>query len=384
MVKKTTRNTQSTGKTGILYLAFELSNTNWKLGFSNGLGQRVRERNVPAGNLEKLQAEILAAKKRFALSDVSTVKSCYEAGRDGFWLHRYLSLQGVENLIVDSSSIEVNRRARRTKSDRLDVQKLASMLIRYHAGERKVWSVVRAPSVEEEDRRQLHRELKGLKKERTRAINRIRGLLANQGVRVKLNRSKSMEWLEQIRLWDGSALSEGLKARLRREWENLQYIGQQILAIERQRRQELKEVNEKKGEDVEKIRRLIKLRGIGMNGSWVLVQEFFGWRKFNNRRQVGALGGLTPTPYASGDTKKDQGISKSGNRYVRGVIVELAWAWLRYQPRSKLTRWYKKRFGNGSSRIRKIGIVALARRLLIDIWQYLEFGVLPEGALLKP
>ena len=384
MVKKTTRNIQFTEKPGILYLAFELSNTTWKLGFSTGLGQRVRERNIPAGNVKKLRAEISAAKKRFELSDVSKVKSCYEAGRDGFWLHRYLCSQGAENLIVDSSSIEVNRRARRAKSDRLDVQKLASMLIRYHTGERKVWSVVRVPSVEEEDRRQLHRELKGLKKERTRAINRIRGLLANQGVRIRSSRPKSMEWLERIRLWDGSTLAEGLKVRLRREWERLQYFREQILVVQRQRRKALKEIHGKKGEEAEKIRRLLKLRGIGMNGSWVLVEEFFGWRKFQNRRQVGALGGLTPTPYASGDTKKEQGISKAGNRYVRGVIVELAWAWLRYQPHSKLTLWYEKRFGHGGKRMRKVGIVALARRLLIDLWQYLEFGVLPEGALLKP
>ena len=141
---------------------------------------------------------------------------------------------------------------------------------------------------------------------------------------------------------------------------------------------------EQKGADVEKVKQLVKLRAIGLNGAWVLVEEFFGWRKFKNRRQVGGLAGLTGTPYNSGQTSREQGISKAGNRYVRGVIVELAWAWLRYQPRSKLARWYNRRFGDGSSRLRKVGIVALARRLLIDLWRYLDFGVLPEGARLKP
>jgi transposase len=383
MSKKTTRSGQSTGKDGFLYLAFELSNSTWKLGFSIGLGQRVRERNVPAGQLEKLQTEIGAAKKRFGLFATANVRSCYEAGRDGFWLHRYLTENGIENLIVDSSSIEVNRRARRAKSDRLDVQKLASMLIRYHSGERKVWSVVRVPSVEEEDRRQLHRELKGLKKERTRGINRIRGLLANQGVRVKWGRQDSAGWLEEIRLWDGTGLPSDLKQRLRREWEHLQYVGKQILAVEGERRQALRETKGEKREDAEKVRRLIKLRAVGPNGAWVLVEEFFGWRKFRNRRELGALAGLAPTPYQSGDMSQEQGVSKAGNRYVRGVIVELAWAWLRYQPRSKLARWYNRRFGSGNTRIRKVGIVALARRLLIDLWRYVEFGVLPEGARLK-
>lgn len=383
MRKKTTRSGQSTVKDGVLYLAFELSNQTWKLGFTIGLGQRARERNLPAGHLEKLQSEIKEAKKRFGLSGTAIVKSCYEAGRDGFWLHRYLTAQGIENLIVDSSSIEVDRRARRAKTDRMDVAKLLNMLIRYDSGEGKVWRVVRAPSVEEEDRRQLHRELKELKKERTRGINRIRGLLANHGVRVKLARSGSMEWLERIRMWDGKGLPNRLKSRLLREWERLQFLGKQILVLEGERRKLVRMATEEKGEDIKQIEQLMGLRGIGLNGSWVLVQEFFSWRQFNNRREVGGLAGLTGTPYDSGGIRREQGISKAGNRYVRGVIVELAWAWLRYQPESKLARWYRQRFGHGSKDLRKIGIVAVSRRLLIDLWRYVEFGVLPEGALLK-
>ena len=153
--------------------------------------------------------------------------------------------------------------------------------------------------------------------------------------------------------------------------------------LEGERRKLLRLEGEQKGQDVKQVEQLVELRGIGLNGAWVLVEEFFGWRKFKNRREVGGLAGLTGTPYNSGGTTREQGISKAGNRYVRGVIVELAWGWLRYQPRSKLARWYNRRFGDGSSQLRKIGIVALARRLLIDLWRYLEFGVLPEGALLK-
>jgi transposase len=383
MTKKTTRRKDSTSKQSALYLAFELSEKKWKLGFTIGLGQRVRERNVKAGELEQLQKEIKAAKERFGLAEKVPVKSCYEAGRDGFWIHRFLIKNGIDNLVVDSSSIEVNRRARRAKTDKMDVQKLANMLIRYYSGERKVWSIVRVPSEEEEDRRQLHRELKDLKKERTRAINRIRGLLANQGIRVTFSLKGSMQWMEQIRLWDGRRLPECLKARLCREWQHWHYVSEQILAVERERRRQLRESKEGEREDFHKIKRLMGLRGIGMNGSWVLVEEFFGWRQFRNRKEVGSLAGLTPTPYQSGDSDREQGISKAGNRRVRATIIELAWAWLRFQPKSKLSRWYNRRFAQGNRRIRKIGIVAAGRKLLIDLWRYLEFGVLPEGALLK-
>jgi transposase len=383
MAKKTTRKQHSTENRNVLYLAFELSERTWKLGFTIGLGQRVRERNIQAGDLRQLQKEIRTAKERFDLPEKAIVRSCYEAGRDGFWIHRYLIRKGIENIIVDSSSIEVNRRARRAKTDKLDVQKLASMLIRHHSGERKLWSIVRVPSVEEEDRRQLHRELKDLKKERTRATNRIKGLLAAQGVRIILTPKTNPQWMERIRLWDGSSLQEGLKVRLQREWQYLQYVSEQILGVERERRRLLREAKDNNREDLKKIQQLMGLRSIGINGSWVLVEEFFGWRKFRNGKEVGSLAGLTPTPYQSGDSDREQGISKAGNRRVRAVIIELAWSWLRFQPESRLTQWYKCRFAFGNKRSRKVGIVAVARKLLIDLWRYLEFGVLPEGALLK-
>jgi transposase len=363
-----------------LYLAFELGKADWKLGFTTGLGQKPRLRTVKARELGTLQDEIRLAKKRFGLPETTTVKSCYEAGRDGFWLHRYLVSQGIENLVVDSASIEVNRRARRAKTDRLDAGKLGTMLIRFHNGEKKVWSVVHVPSVEAEDQRHLHRQLLAFKTDRTRHINRIKGLLAIQGVVLPVARD-FLERVEGVRLWDRSPLPPGLRARLEREYASYQAIERQIGELETERRELIRHSDHPS--DV-MVRNLMKLRGIGENSAWLLVKEFFAWREFRNRREVGSLAGLTPTPYQSGGESREQGISKAGNRPVRAMMIEIAWGWLRYQPESELTLWYQERFAHGSKRMRKVGIVALARKLLIALWRYLETGEIPAGAQLKP
>jgi len=377
MATKATRRRQSTRTR--LHIAFELSLKDWKLAFSTGLAEPPIIRRINAGDVEALVRAVQQAKKKLKLAMKVPVVSCYEAGREGFWLHRYLLSVGIQNIVVDSASIEVNRRMRRAKSDRLDATKLVTMLIRWLAGEKKVWSVVRVPGVRDEDRRHRHRELQTLKRDRTRVINRIKGYLANQGVRLRRFRMLAAE-LEQIRLWDGSPLGAGLVLRLRREWALFEFLHRQILDIEAERRVELEGSRHR---HVEKIRQLMTLRALGKTSSYVLVNEFFGWRKFKNRKQVGALSGLTPTPYQSGDRSREQGISKAGNRQVRGVAIQLAWAWLRYQPRSRLSRWYEKRFARGGKRARKVGIVALARKLLVELWRFLEWGVIPEGAKLK-
>jgi len=376
---ETTRKQDYTGSASILFLAFELGNSTWNLAFSIGLGQKARKRSIRARDLRELSKEVLLAKQKFGLPETTPVTSCYEAGRDGFWLDRYLEKTGVKNHVVDSSSIEVNRKARRAKTDELDVESLLRLLMRYHNGERKVWNVLRVPSPKEEDDRQLHRELSTLKKERTRTINRIKGLLINQGVRLK-RMDLSDKALDAIRLWDGSSLQGGLKRRLMRQWEQLVFLKKQIQTLEGERRSTLKGSKEKA---VEQMRQLATLRSIGSNRAWLLVREFYGWRDFKNRRQVGSLSGLVPSPYNSGDSKREQGISKAGNRHVRGAAVELAWSWVRFQPESKLTRWFIARFHSGGKRARKIGIVALARRLLIELWRFLKTGALPEGARLK-
>jgi transposase len=360
----------------VLYVAFELSWTSWKLAFTVGAGQPPRIRTVPARDIGSVMREIKKAKHRFGLSEDAQVLSCFEAGRDGFWLHRFLLHEGVENIVVDSASIEVNRRKRRAKSDRLDAVKLVSMLIRWHNGEKKVWAVVNVPTVTDEDRRQLHRELIELKGQRTEHVNRIKGLLAGLGLSIVVD-IKLPERLEKLRQWDGAGVPPALRQRILREFERWQLVGRQIAELEAER---AKRIREDPSPEVEKVRRLMSLKGMGENGSWLLVWEFFSWRLIRNRRELASLAGLTPTPYDSGGTRSEQGISKAGNRRVRWMMVELAWGWLRYQPNSELSQWYRRRFGQGNTRLRKVGIVALARKLLIALWKYVETGEVPAGA----
>ena len=374
-----TTTTRTAHRTATLYLAFELGNGTWRLGFTTGSGQKARQRTVPARDGQAVLGEIDAAKKRFGLPAVSRVVSCYEAGRDGFWLHRFLEAKGIENRVVDSSSIEVNRRERRAKTDRMDTVRLLALLMRYEAGERSAWNVVRVPSDAEEDGRQLHRELLTAKRDRTRVTNRIRGLLANQGLEIDLKRDVVAQ-LRSLRRWDGSALPAGLRRRLEREWEKAQFFTQQIQALLGERRKLIRE-----GADpaMAMVLQLAHLKGVGIESAWLHTMEFFGWREFENGRQIGSLAGLTPTPHQSGDLRRELGIDKAGNRRVRWMAIEGAWAWLRFQPQSALSQWYEERFARGGPRMRKIGIVALARKLLIALWRYLETGILPEGAELK-
>jgi transposase len=372
-----THATDPTRPTGpVLYLAFELGWNSWKLAFTIGAGQKPRLRSLPARSLVGLGLEIKRAKERFGLPADAPVISCYEAGRDGFWLHRYLIHQGVQNLVVDSASIEVNRRKRRAKSDRLDAVKLVSMLIRWHQGEQRVWSVVRVPAVEDEDHRQFHRDLIRLKAERTGHDNRIKGLLAGLGLSVVID-GEFPERVERLRQWDGSKVPPGLHQCLLREFERRRLVGRQIRDLEAQRR---KGIRDEDDPQMDQVRRLLRLRGIGPNTAWLLVREVFGWRRIKNRRELASLAGLTPSPYDSGETRREQGISKAGNRRVRWMMIELAWLWLQYQPNSELSRWFRERFGRGNSRVRKTGIVAGARKLLIALWKYLETGEVPAGA----
>lgn len=362
----------------VMFLAFELSAKKWKVGTTIGIGQKPRERSIDAGDLEGLLKEIAEAKARFGLPADARVVSCYEAGRDGFWLDRWLRKQKIENVVIDPASVHVDRRKRKAKTDRLDLGKLLRTLIRWYDGEPKMWSVVQVPSVEDEDDRQLHRELQSLKKEQTRHVNRIKSLLVSQGVKVAI-RKNFVEMLKRCRLWDGSSLPGHLAGRLEREYQRLEMVRQQILQLEAERREALKAST---NVNVEKVRQMKRLHGIGINSSWLFVMEFFGWREFENRRQVGSLAGLTPTPHESGAMSRELGIDKAGNRRIRAMAIEIAWSWLRFQPQSELSLWFERRFGSGGRRARKIGIVALARRLLIDLWRFVDQGVIPAGAVL--
>lgn len=306
------------------------------------------------------------------------IYSCYEAGRDGFWLHRYLKHGGIDNFVVDSSSIEVNRRFRRAKTDRIDVGKLMAMLIRYLGGEQKLWSVLHVPGSEQEDVRRVNREIERLKKERTAHSNRMKSLLILHGIKLAVGRN-FLKQLEASEQWNGQKLPQRISAEILREYERYELITEQLKQLDSEQQQILASGSKQ----AQKVNALKRLKGIGPVGSWKLVFEYFGWRVFKNVKQVGAAAGLAPTPYDSGGSQREQGISKAGNRRVRSLMVELSWYWLRYQRQSELSRWYMRRFGGGGKRMRRVGIVALARKLLITLWKYLEQGLVPQGAVLK-
>ena len=362
-----------------LFMAIEIGERQWKLGFSIGMGQRPRIRVIEARHLGRLETEIRAAKARFKLCESAPVFSCYEAGREGFWPHRALTKLGVKNVVVDSSSIEVNRRARRAKSDKLDVVKLCEQLIRYHAGEKRVWSVVRVPTVAQEDQRQLQRALVACRRDRARVVVRVKSLLCTQGPRLG-QRGSLPQNVASLKRWDGEPLPEQLRARIEREAAKATLLDGQIREMERQRKHWLKN-----GSDpvLHQVRKLFKLRAIGIETAWQLPVEIFSWRKFRNVRELGALLGLCPTPHQSGIMSRELGITKAGNRYLRAQMIEVAWGWVRYQPQSALTQWYVRKYSLGSSAQRRKGIVALARKLVVSLWKYLEHDEIPAGAVLK-
>ena len=365
---------QDTTIVGRLYVAFELGDKSWKLSLGDGVRAPSRC-TVAAGDATAVLMAIAKAKARCHLAADAPVRSCYEAGRDGFWLHRWLSDQGIVNLVVDPASIEVNRRARRAKTDRLDSDKLLSMLMRYYGGERRVWAIARIPTPEQEDERRVHRELGRLRQERTAHSNRIRSLLVLHNLRVERigGRAWARWWAQQA-----GQLLPGLRAEIAREFERLSLVAGQIRTLET-----LQDHQVRSGAQPA-IAVLSRLAGIGTGSAWTLVKELFGWRQFHNRREVAGCLGLAPTPYSSGTSEVEQGISKAGNKRARWLMVELAWSWLRFQPGSQLSQWFNERFAGGGKRMRRIGIVALARRLSIALWRYLEHGELPLGARLKP
>ena len=357
-----------------LYMSFELGDKKWKVTAGDG---RVgpSQYGVDAGDKEAVLNCLRKANERCKLGPQAKVHSCYEAGRDGWWLHRWLIEQGIDNIVVDAASIEVNRRARRAKTDRLDGLKLQAMLLRHHGGER-VWSVLHEPTAEQEDARRRDRELSRLGKERTQHSNRIRSLLVLHNLRPQIvigGRDWAAWWDAQ-----GTQLLEHQRAEIEREIARLKLIKQQVKVLEVAQQKEMEAGRQPI------VAQLMRLRAIGIKGAWVLDKELFGWRRFANRRELASSLGLVPTPYDSGDRQVEQGISKAGNKRVRALLVELAWAWLRLQPDSALTQWFNRRFAAGGKRMRRVGIVALARRLAIALWRYLQNGEIPAGATLKP
>jgi transposase len=376
----TTRSTECNAEATTLYVAFELGSTKWTLGLTHAPAQRPRVRMMAAGDLRALEQELLNAKARFGLPLDAPVQSCYEAGRDGFWLHRWWLAHGMANVVVDSSSIEVNRKARRAKTDRLDVRKLLALLMRWRAGERKAWSVVHVPSPAAENDRQLTREMDAVGEDRTRVRNRIQGLLATQGVRLALDRQFARA-LTSVVTGDGRPVPPALRERLLREWAHLQSIEARLALLETARDERIAHGTDRVAQVA---RQLVTLRSVGEASAAVFSAEMFGTRTFQNPRQVGALMGLVPVPYRSDQCVQDQGISKAGRGSLRGLAIQIAWCWRRWQPDSALTQWFERRFAMAGKRTRRIGIVALARKLMIALWRYVEHGVVPDGARLTP
>jgi transposase len=376
-----------------LLVGFELSKTTWLIGlYSPDLGKTVSRYKIDGGDLGKTLELIAAMRRRLEkLGKPVRVVSIYEAGYDGFWLHRALRAAGVDNRVIDAASVPVDRRARRVKTDRLDLEQLIRMLLALERGETRACRVVRVPKPAEEDAKRQHRERQVLVAERTGHGNRITGLLMALGIRgVNPRRRDFVAHLQTLRTGDGEPLPPHTKQALTREHERLCLIERQIREIEATQAAEIKaEMTARQPEaggaegGVGRAALLMRLKGLGQIGAVVLSREVF-YRHFDNRREVASYFGLTPSPYNSGGMRSDQGIGKAGNPRARTLAIELAWLWVRHQPESALTHWFLERVGTATGRIRRIAIVALARKLMIALWRYLTTGMIPEGAVMKP
>lgn len=367
-----------------VFMAFELSKATWKVGIVVPGSRKMSRYTVSGGDTVAVGALIAKARDKAAVRRSAPVKvvSCYEAGYDGFWLHRWLERQGVINHVLDPASIEVNRRKRRAKTDRIDLEKLMRVILAHCRGEPRVCSVVHAPSVAEEDAKRRHRERQRLIKERGAHINRIKALLHGQGIRdVNPLGRRFLGALGAWRTGDGHDVPAALKAEIVREHARLMLVAGQIADLEAEIHAAIQRAPA--GSTAAKAVQLIRLKSIGEATAQVLANEIY-YRDFANRRQVGGYLGLTGTPFDSGQARREQGISKAGNPRARTTMIELAWFWLEHQPDSELSRWFRQRVGDLKGRVRKIAIVALARKLAIALWRYLETGVVPNGAVLKP
>ena len=366
-------------------LAIELSKKSWIVAVNTPLADKVSRHTLEACDWKGLLELIARMRTRViqTLDRPVEVVSCYEAGYDGFWLHRLLEAHGVRNYVIDPASVQVNRRARRVKTDNIDVGRLLRSLMAYLRGEPKVWSVVRVPSVTEEDDRRLHRERDRLINERVQHVNRIKGLCAVHGIYdYEPIRPNRLARLEQLRTADGRELQPRVKAEILRELQRLELVLKMIKTIEAERDAIALAGKSATHANANKIQDLIRLKSIGPEIGTTLVGEVF-YRQFNNRQQLGSYVGLTPSHFQSGPMSCDQGISKAGNPKARSVMIELAWLWLRHQPNSPLSIWFRERVGTARGRIRRITIVAVARKLLIALWRYLGTGVVPTAAVLK-
>jgi len=366
--------------------AIELSLKRWRVAAMSAASNKLMRVDIAGGGAAELSQRLEHWRSEAArrLGRPVAVTVCYEAGRDGFWLARYLEARGITVLVIDPASLQVNRRARRVKTDRLDAEGMLRALRRHCWGEPRVFSVVRPPSPADEDSRCLTREREALLKERTRHVNAAKALLIAQGIRtVGSTRHGWLERMAELQTGDGRPLGENLRHRLARLARRLDEVARQIKEVEA----ELLALDRKRAADLPAgsatiAARLCRLVGIGMASAMVLEEEAFH-RTFPNRRHVAAYAGLAPTPFQSGESAREQGISKAGNPRLRRLLIELSWLWLRYQPDSPLSKWFQARVGDARGRVRRVAITAVARKLLITLWHYVTLGVLPDGTRLS-
>jgi transposase len=359
-----------------VFVALELSKMRWLAGIHSPIADKVSRHGVAGGDGQALLELIARARRRAEerLGRPVAVVCCYEAGYDGFWLHRPLRANGIENHVMDPASLPVDRRARRAKTDRIDLAALLRALMAWHRGEKQVCRMVRVPSAEDEDRRRRGRERERLINERVQHIGRIKGLLMTHGIRdFEPTRRDWRERLEGLRTGDGRALPTALRAEIERECRRLRLVIDMIKAVEAEREQARAAGSDRRAA------LLARLAGIGDVAAHLLVDEAF-YRDFGNRRELASFFGLASSHHSSGSVQRDQGLSRAGNPRARRVAIELAWMWLRHQPGSGLSRWFHARVGATRGRLRRVMIVALARKLMVALWRYLTTGTVPEGA----
>jgi len=368
--------TPATTHPATICLAIELSMKSWLVVIHSPARGRLSRHKLAAGDGDGLLNLIARERGRAArtLGQMPAVASCYEAGYDGFWLHRRLVAAGIENLVIDPASLAVDRRARRAKTDRIDGEQMVRALLAYRRGEPRVLRAVRVPSPELEDARRQSRERQRLVKERTAHGNRIKALLRTLGLAAgRLRQADWPHWLDRQRDWQGQPVAPALSAELKREHARLMVVHAQLAALCEAPAPQATAAT---------ATQLARLKGIGPVFAATLAGELF-WKDFRNRRELGAYTGLAPAPWRSGALARDQGISKAGNRRGRQAAIELAWLWLRHQPHSALSRGFGKQTGGQRGRVRRIAIVALARKLVIALWRFLTTGLVPTDAVLK-
>src|SRR5215212_5413219 len=370
---------------GAIFVSLELSRSLWLItSLSPGAGEKMSKHSVRSGDVAGLLARFahLKQKAQARTGRIFPILVIQEAGLDGFWIHRVLQGEEIESYVVDPASIATSRRRRRAKTDKIDGEALVRALLAYKRGEPRVCAMVKAPTSDEEDRRRLSRERKTLMAERIQHVNRIKGLLFAQGISddEPLHRNRR-ERLEELITGDGRPLPECLKAQIRRELDRLELLIEQIKAVEAAQDAVLAHAQASPGVPAPAAL-LLALRGIGPEAAATLWSEGL-FRTFNNRKQVAAYAGLAPTPWQSGSVHRDQGVSKAGNPRLRTIMIQIAWLWLRHQPQSALTVWFRERIKRTGGRLGKTMIVALARKLLVALWKYATAGVLMEGAILK-